>query len=55
MKCEMNKEIGTNVFTEKTVKKQVDETNTSALYIKAFLENDKGVSSEYCLNTTTWD
>lgn len=42
-------------FSEQTPKVQIGEPKLPELYKKAFLENNTGVSNEYCLNTTSWD
>ena len=42
-------------FSEQTPEEQIERPEVSELYKKAFLENDTGVSNEYCLNTTSWD
>ncbi|MBS7175693.1 Uncharacterised protein [uncultured Ruminococcus sp.] len=55
MKNETMKDTGYILFTEQTQKIQIGQPEISELYKKAFLENDTGVSNEYCLNTTSWD
>ena len=42
-------------FSEETPQVQIGEPELSELYKIAFLENDTGVSNEFCLNTTSWD
>ena len=42
-------------FSGQTPEVQIVQPEISELYKKAFLENDTGVSNEYCLNTTSWD
>ncbi len=42
-------------FKEQTPEQQIGEFRQSELYKKAWLENDTGVSNEFCQNTTSWD
>ncbi|MGI5896928.1 MAG: hypothetical protein ACOX6U_08220 [Oscillospiraceae bacterium] len=55
MKNEAKHEVDAVNFAEQTPQIQIGESKLSELYKKAFLENDTGVSNEYCLNTTSWD
>lgn len=55
MKNETMKNTSPVLFTEQKPKIQIEQPEISELYKKAFLENDTGVSNEYCLNTTSWD
>ncbi len=42
-------------FKEQTPDQQISRSEPSELYRKAWLENDTGVSNEFCQNTTSWD
>ena len=55
MKNETMKNTCSVLFTVQTPKVQIGQPESSELYKKAFLENDTGISGEYCLNTTSWD
>ena len=55
MKNEIKYEAGVVHFSKQIPRIQIEEPELSELYKKVFLENDTGVSNEYCLNTTSWD
>lgn len=55
MKNEKKKGSNQVDFSEQTPEAQIGQPENSELYKKAFLENDTGVSNEYCRNTTSWD
>lgn len=55
IKNETMKNTCPTLFVAQTPEIQVEQPELSELYKKAFLENDTGVSNEYCLNTTSWD
>lgn len=55
MKNALKQNVEPIYFTEQTSIVQVGEPVLPELYKAAFLDNDTGVSNEYCLNTTSWD
>lgn len=44
-----------NNLKEQASEFQISDYYKNELYKKAWLENDTGISNEFCQNTTTWD
>lgn len=54
--CKEKKEFAPAVdFKEQTPVQLIGEAHQSEFFKKAWLENDAGVSNEFCQNTTSWD
>lgn len=55
MKKEKNEEMKKRVESKEHSQVIDKEKEYYELYKRAYLENDTGVSNEFCQNTTSWD